>query len=290
MDYGRQRAGWSTKHVGQWRNTLRDFVYPKIGELPIDQITIVEIKSILDPIWAHKTETASRVRGRIETVLNMARSMGHLNGENPAVWRGNLQHHYPAKSRISPTKHHDSIGFVLMPDVYRSLVAEGSQASLCVAMICLCGARLNEVAASERSEFDLNAEIWTLPVQQKRNKSKKEHRVPLSDQALEIVHRALPVEGVNLLFPNSKGKPLSDVALNKALKRHAGGVPCTVHGLRTTFRTWAEEQSGYSERAKEYALSHYSERSEKLPYLSTDLLEERRKLMQDWGDFLQQPI
>ena len=287
QDYiSRQKNGWSEKHTEQWNNTLRDYAYPVIGDFKVDQITIAEVRSILDPIWEHKTETASRVRGRIEKVLDMARSMGHLKGENPAAWRGNLQHHYPAKSRISPTKHHNSIPYVRMPAIYRSLIADGSQASLCVAMLCLCGARLNEVASSERSEFDLNAKVWTLPVQPKRNKSKQEHRVPLSDEMLDIVQNAISVDGVNLLFPNSKGNALSDVALNNALKKHAGNIPCTVHGLRTTFRTWAEEQSNCSERVKEYALSHYSERSEKLPYLRTDLLEERRKLMQEWSDFL----
>lgn len=288
QDYiSRHRTGWSDKHATQWQNTLRDYVYPVIGDSRVDQISIAEVKSILDPIWADKTETASRVRGRIEMVLDMARSMGHTMAGNPAAWRGNLQHHYPAKSRISPTKHHDSIGFARMPAVYRSLVEEGSQASLCVAMICLCGARLNEVASSERSEFDLKAKIWTLPVCKKRNKSKREHRVPLSDQVLDVIHRAQVFAGIDLLFPNSKGKALSDVALNKALKRHAEDISCTVHGLRTTFRTWAEEQSCASERAKEYSLAHYGERSEKLPYLKTDLLEERRVLMQEWGNYLE---
>ena len=288
QDYiSRHEIGWSEKHATQWHNTLRDYVYPVIGDSKIDQITIAEVKSILDPIWADKTETASRVRGRIEMVLDMARSMGHMIAGNPAAWRGNLQHHYPAKSRISPTKHHDSISFVRMPTVYRSLVEEGSQASLCVAMICLCGARLNEVASSERSEFDLKAKIWTLPIRKKRNKSKREHRVPLSDQVLDVIHRVQVFAGIDLLFPNSKGKALSDVALNKALKKHAKDISCTVHGLRTTFRTWAEEQSSASERAKEYALAHYSERSEKVPYLKTDLLEERRILMQEWGNYLE---
>ena len=286
-DYIHRRSKiWSSKHASQWTNTLRDYVYPLIGQMKVSDITIREIRLILDPIWEGKTETASRVRGRVETILNMARSMKLFSGENPAVWKGNLDLHYPSKSRAAPVKHHASIHYRFMPRIFKSLVLDESQASTCVSLISLLGCRLSELAQSRRSEFDFVERVWTVPAERVGRKSQNEHRVPLSSQALNILAVAPDFPGEALMFPNSKGRHFSDVTLNKALKRHAAEIPSTVHGLRTTFRTWAEERSNYSERTKEYSLSHYSEKSEKQPYLRTDLLEERRILMQDWADFL----
>lgn len=284
------KAGWrNAKHAAQWEATLVAYVYPSFGDRPVSAVTVADVLAVLEPIWLTKPETASRVRGRIENVLDYAAARHMRTGENPARWRGHLDHLLPERSKVAKVEHHAAIAYADLPALYAKLTESTGMAAACLRFTILTASRSGEARGATWSEIDLEAAIWTVPAA--RMKAGKEHRVPLSEPALEIL-RDMEARGTDpskLVFPGyAKGRPLSDVALSKAL-RVAGGGEFTVHGMRSTFRVWSEERTGYSGAVCEAALAHINKDKVEAAYQRSDLLEQRRRLMGEWGTFATTP-
>ncbi|MFM1976400.1 MAG: hypothetical protein RL145_1246 [Pseudomonadota bacterium] len=281
------RPSWkNAKHAQQWENTLRTYVYPILGDLPVDEITTEHVVTILKPIWATKSETASRVRMRIEAVLTAAKLMGWRSGDNPAVYKGGLEAILPPISKVRKVRHHPALPYEEAPAFMRSLRERGGISALALEFCILTAARSGEVRHATWDEIDQDAGLWIVPAD--RMKAKREHRVPLSKRAiavLEIVgrHQASP-----LIFPGNGFKPLSDMTLTAVLKRM--NLPqFTVHGFRSTFRDWAAETTPYPSEVVEMALAHTIANKAEAAYRRGDLLQKRRQLMDDWCDFLTEP-
>ncbi|GMM62305.1 site-specific integrase [Novosphingobium sp. IK01] len=276
-------AGWSNaKHIQQWTNTLKTYVYPKIGSKTVDAITTADVVAILKPIWAKKPETASRVRMRIEAVLNSAKALGWREGENPAVWKGGLDAVLPRRGKVKTVRHHPAMPHASAPAFMAALQAREGMGARALEFTILTAARSGEVRGARWDEIDLEKALWVIPAT--RMKAKREHRVALSSAAVALL-RAMPRFANSLLiFPGSKGQALSDMSLSAVLKRMDLGH-FTVHGFRSTFRDWAAEQ-GFAFDAIEAALAHKIGNSVVTAYLRTDHLEMRKGIMQAWADHL----
>jgi integrase len=283
------RAGWrNAKHVEQWRRTLADYAGPIIGKMPVHDVDTAHILRVLEPIWLTKTETATRLRGRMEQILDWARVQSYRTGENPARWRGHLDKLLPKKSKVHSVKHLAALAYADINAFVTELREQPGIAARAVELDILTAARSGEVRGAKPIEFDLEAAIWTVPAE--RMKAKKEHRVPLSSRAVEIVRERIKADPEGkYLFPNSRnGKPLSDMALTAVLRRmKRDGV--TVHGFRSTFRVWAAECTSYPREMCEFALAHKLPDKVEAAYLRTDMLERRRQLMSDWAKFCNTP-
>lgn len=274
------RAGWrNAKHAGQWKATLAAYAYPIIGNKLVAAITVDDVLAVLRPIWTTKPETASRLRGRVESVIDYARAQGWRSGDNPAARKGNLDHLLPARSKVSSITHHPAIPYVNLPNVMtRSLSSEAVSAA-CLAFTILTAARSGEARGARWNEIDIATHTWTIPAI--RMKTKRDHRVPLSNTALAILKAMQPLQRASdgLVFPGGKiDKPLSDVSLNKALAA-AAGRGWTVHGLRSSFRDWVSEETGYASEIAEASLSHTIRNKVEAAYARSDLLERRAPLM-----------
>jgi integrase len=267
------------KHRQQWRNTLATYVYPVMGDLPVAAIDTAHVLSILEPIWKAKAETASRVRGRIEVLLDSAKARGYRQGENPARWRGHLAQILPARTRLS-RGHHKAMHYEEIPGFVRALHKREAVAALALEFTILTAARSGEVIGARWSEVDLPKGIWTVPAA--RMKAAKEHRVPLSPRVVEILERLKPL-GTEWLFPSSKGGKLSGMAMGMLLRRM--NVDATVHGFRSGFRDWAAECTSYAHEVAEMALAHTIENKVERAYRRGDLFEKRRRLMDDWATY-----
>lgn len=280
------KPSWSNpKHAAQWMSTLRTYAFPVIGTLPVSQITDQHgtdlILKILSPIWHNKTETASRVRGRIEQILDWARVRGYRAGDNPARWKGHLDHLLSRKSKIAPVEHHAAMPYADLPGFIRELRKRSGIAARALELAILTAARTAEVTGAKRDEIDKQARMWTISAS--RMKAKRDHRVPLCDSAMAIIE-SLPTTN-EYLFPGSKpGDTLSNNALLKLLKR-MGRDDVTVHGFRSTFRDWGSETSSYSNELLEMALSHAVGDKVEAAYRRGDLLAKRHALMADWEAF-----
>lgn len=266
------------KHRQQWSNTLSTYVYPVIGNLPVADVGTAHILSILEPIWKTKSETASRIRGRIEIILDAAKARGYRDGENPARWRGHLGQLLPARSRLM-RGHHKAMAYDAMPEFIARLRARDAVAALALEFLILTAARSGEVLGATWAEVDLKKAIWTIPAA--RMKASKEHRVPLSPRAVEILNASEPLDAV-WLFPSVRGSPLSSMAMSMLLRRMAADV--TVHGFRSTFRDWAAECTSYPHEVCEMALAHVIGNKAEAAYRRGDLFEKRRRLMTDWAN------
>ncbi len=280
------KAGWrNPKSAAQWQASLDAYAAPHIGNSAVDAITLDDVMAVLKPIWHTKTETASRVRGRIEAILNYARVHGHRMGENPARWRGHLDQLLPAKTRVRKPKHHAAIAIDKMPAAMTALIKAKGPASLIVCFTTLTAARISEVVGALWSEIDLRRAVWTVPAA--RTKTHAPHRVPLSAQALAVLKEAADIKQDERVFPGFKrGRPLSLTGAMQALRRAAPSSPgITVHGLRSTFRDWCAEQ-GEDRELAEIALSHAVRDATEAAYARSDLLDRRRLLMQRWADFV----
>ena len=239
-------GGWrNAEHHRQWITSLEQYVYPHIGDLPVDEIATPHIVKVLEAIWKDKPETASRVRGRIERVLGWAQVRGFRSGDNPARWRGHLQELFPAKGKIQKTEHHSAMPFTEVPAFMVELRAHNSLTARALEYCILTAARSGEVLGATWGEIDLAAKTWTIPAG--RMKAEKEHRVPLPARALEIL-AALPREGGRLF-------PLTHTAMLELLRR-MGRDSATVHGFRSSFRDWAAERTLYPNHVAEAALAH----------------------------------
>jgi len=279
-----KRPGWrNAKHAQQWENTLRDYVLPAIGDKPPADVGIADVKSILMPLWAEKTETATRVRQRIEAVLDYAAVHGLCDGPNPARWKGCLDKVLPAPRKVTKVEHHAAAPYADMPRIMGELARKDHMSYLALRFTVLTAARSMEVRAATWGEIDLQARVWTIPAE--RMKAGREHRVPLSDAAVAVLAQAQALRRVStdLIFPGARDGVLSDVAINKVLHAVAPGV--TAHGFRSSFRVWCEEQTNFPRSVTEAALAHVNKDRVEAAYQRSDLFERRRELMAQWASY-----
>lgn len=268
------------KHAAQWPMTLGPTYCPDIQSLAIDAVETSHIADILEPIWQTKAETASRLRGRLERVLDYARVQGWRVGENPARWKGHLEH-VLGKQGVT-VKHHAAMPAGELPAFAAELWAKASTGAKALLFTILTAARSGEVRGATWPEIDLEAAVWTVPAG--RMKMKREHRVPLSPCALEVLAWAKERATGDLVFAGKGGKPLSDMTLAKVLKD--AGLSCTVHGFRSTFRDWCGDATAYPRELAEQALAHQVGDATEQAYRRSDALEKRRQLMASWESYL----
>ena len=273
----------SAKHKQQWENTLKTYAYPVVGDLPVAEVDTPHVLKVLEPIWREVPETASRLRGRIETVLDSAKARGYRQGENPARWRGHLAQILPARTKLS-RGHHKAMLYDGIPAFVERLQEREAVAALALEFVILTGARTGEVIGADWSEVDLAKALWTVPPE--RMKAGKEHRVPLSLRAVEILEQTKQLSG-KYLFPGAHGGKLSSMAMAMLLRRMKQDV--TVHGFRSAFRDWAAECTGYSHEVAEMALAHTIGNAVERAYRRGDLFDKRRRLMADWATFCMSP-
>jgi integrase len=247
-------AGWrNSKHRAQWAATLRTYVTPVFGSLPVHAIDTGLIMRALEPIWTSKPETASRVRGRIEAILNWAASRGFRQGDNPARWRGHLENLLPNRSRVQKVTHHAALSY---PDIGNFMVDLRQRTGIAAAaleFLVLTATRTSEVIGARWQEIDASGQMWVVPAE--RMKNREAHRVPLSKAALTVLERMSKIQQDEFVFPSAKkGKPLSNMALLVLLRR-MGRADLTVHGFRSTFRDWAAERTNFPSEVAEMALA-----------------------------------
>lgn len=276
--------GWrNADHARQWPSSLEAYAYPHLGDLPVDKIETAHVLRALEPIWTAKSETAARVRARIEAVLDWAQARGYRSGENPARWKGHLKNLLPARKNMAAVKHLAAMGYAELPRFMGELRALPDMDSHCLEFAILTAARSAEVLGARWSEVDLGARMWVVPAS--RMKGRREHRVPLSDRALEILE-GLPREG-EFVFAR-KGKALPRDVLQRVLIRV--GREETVHGFRSSFRDWAGETTAFPHELMEMALAHAIGNKVEAAYRRGDMLEKRRRLMSNWAEYCSSPI
>lgn len=294
------RAGWkNVKHAQQWTNTLATYAAPVIGDLATNQITTEHILDILKPIWSSKAETASRVRNRIELVLDAAKARGLRDGENPARWRGHLDKLLPPSAKAKRTQNHPALPYSELARFIPALDSIEGQSACALKMTILTACRTSEVLEADWSEVDMKTKLWTIPAV--RMKAGKTHIVPLSDALIELLEALPRIKGSSLLFPGArKGRPISNMAMLMTLRRmdqkdlDEGGKGwrgsddrvITAHGFRSTFRDWAAECTPHAREVCEMALAHVVANGAEAAYWRSDLLEKRRVLMADWADYV----
>jgi integrase len=285
---GSHRAGWrNDKHKYQWPATLTAYAYPVIGALPVQAVDTGLVLKVLEPIWTTKPETASRVRQRIENILDFAKALGWRDGENPARWRGHLDKLLPARSRVRDVEHLAALPYAELPAFLVSLREREAVAARGLEFLILTAARTGELIGARWSEIDLRDKIWMVPAG--RMKARREHRVPLSPRALTILQEMTKVrqsdDGNAYVFPGPKlGKPLSNMAFLMLLRRMEFD-DLTVHGFRATFKTWASERTSFQNEITEAALAHIIGDKVEQAYRRSDLFEKRRRLMHQWSMF-----
>jgi integrase len=276
-------AGWKNpKHAAQWVTTLSTYAFPVIGSVTVASVDTPLVLEVLEPIWTEKTETASRLRGRIEVILDYATAKGLRDGPNPARWKGHLALTLPARRKVAPVQHHAAIPVLEMPAFMKQLRGMDGVSARALEFLTLTAARSGEVRGMIWGEVDLKNKLWTVPAS--RMKAKREHRVPLSDAAWLILESIKRVNGVNLVFPGTRGGALSDMSLTAVMRRM--GVEAVPHGLRSSFRNWTAEMTSYPNEVAEMALAHTVSSATEAAYRRGDLLEKRRPMMTDWAEFL----
>lgn len=288
-----QRAGWRDARLpGIWTSSLKRLAYPALGKKSVDTITTDDVLAVLRPIWTTINESADRVRGRIERILDYAKTQGWREGDNPARWKGHLAHILPKPSTVTKEVHHPAVPWQGIAVVMAALANSNGIGAKAVRFTCLTAARSGEVRGATWSEIDLKAKVWLVPAA--RMKMVRDHQVPLSEAALAVLEEVRELAGAKggLVFPGGRvGRPLSDVALSKALHLAAGTKEVTVHGLRSTFRDWVAEATDYPRDVAEMALAHSIGDKVEAAYRRGDLFEKRRGLMEEWGRYtVSQPI
>ncbi|MFM8860002.1 MAG: tyrosine-type recombinase/integrase, partial [Methylocystis sp.] len=276
------KNSWANnKHSAQWSASLTTYAYPHIGDLPIHQLTAADVLKVIEPIWVSKTETASRLRGRIENIIDWAIVRGYRLGENPARWKGHLSHTLPNRSKIRKVSHLAALPYQEIPAFMNELALEKGSAAQALTFAILTAARTNEVLGATWPEINLTTKTWTVPGE--RMKNSREHRVPLSPQADALI-KTLPVKKfeTHLFLGARRGKGLSNMAMLTLLRR-MNRHTITAHGFRSTFRDWAAEQTSYAREVIEQALAHKLQNKVEAAYFRSDLFEKRRALMQDWA-------
>ncbi|MDP3603828.1 MAG: integrase arm-type DNA-binding domain-containing protein [Bosea sp. (in: a-proteobacteria)] len=275
--------GWrNKKHAEQWQATLKTYAQPVFGERPVDQVDLGAVMRVLEPIWSTKTETASRVRGRVEAILDWAAVRGFRSGDNPARWRGHLDALLPARTRVRKVEHHAALPYAELSDFVSALRDRPAVSAKALEFLILTAARTGEVIRADWSEIDLEKRIWTIPAE--RMKASREHRVPLSKRATAILS-ALPKPRTGIVFNAEQSKsPLSNAALLALLKRMER-ADLTAHGFRSTFRDWVAEKTTYPNEMAEMALAHTVSDRVEAAYRRGDMFERRKKMMEDWAAF-----
>jgi len=273
---------WRSKvHAQQWRQSLKDHVFPELGALPVAAIGTGDVMKALEPLWPKKPETASRARQRIESILDYAKARGWRSGDNPARWRGHLSNLLAAPGKVRPIEHHPAMPWHDVPAFLSGLGGRQGTAAKALAFLILTAARSGEARGAVWSELDLVKGVWTVPAS--RMKAAREHRVPLSESALDLLRSVRPeeLEPRALVFPGAKAdKALSDVAVAKLVP---GGA--TIHGFRSSFRTWAGETTNFPREVVEQALAHRIGDAVEQAYARGDLFARRRHLMDAWAKF-----
>lgn len=279
---GAKSAEWkNAKHAQQWANTLEAYAYPVIGRIAVGDVALPHILKILEPIWTTKTETASRLRGRIESVLDWAIVRGYRKGENPARWKGHLDKILPAPGKVSKVEHHEAVAVEAIGAFLQALRRKEGMAARALEFLIFTATRSGEVRGATWSEIDLQGRTWTIPPE--RMKGKKEHRVPLSDQALTLLAGVPRFAGTDLVFPSPRSKVMSDMTLTAVMRRmEREEVP---HGFRSTFRDWAAERTNYPREVAEMALAHIISDKVEAAYRRGDLFEKRSRMMAEWANF-----
>ncbi len=279
--------GWrNPKHRAQWRNTLATYAFPVFGDVPVDAVNTAMVTEVIEPIWATKTETATRLRGRIEAILDWAKARGYRTGENPARWRGHLENLLPKASKVRKVKHHAALPYEDIAAFTKALRGRDGVAAYGLEFVILTAARPGEVTGARWDEVNLEKAVWTIPGD--RMKSGDEHRVPLSPSAVAVLREMEKVRMSDFVFPGQRdGQPLWTDALRRLLERmgHAG---LTTHGFRSTFRDWAAERTAYPGEVAEAALAHTVGNKVEAAYRRGDLFDKRRKLMEAWAAYCDQ--
>lgn len=277
-------ASWKNiKHAKQWSRTLETYTYPVIGNLSVNDVDITHIVKILEPIWAEKTETASRVRSRIELILDWAKALNYREGENPARWKSNLDMLFPARNKVRKVIHHAALPYNELRAFMVVLRGQNGIAALGLQLLILTVARTGEIIKARWSEFDLTEAIWTIPAD--RMKAGKEHRVPLSKPALDVLEKLKEVSRNDYILPGLRPKSsLSNMAFLQLMKR-MGRADLTSHGFRSTFKDWATEKTNYPNEVSEMALAHSVGNKVEAAYRRGDLYEKRVHIMRDWGEY-----
>ena len=271
----------SPKTKRKWERTVNELC-TALHKRPVSSVTREDVLALLKPIWNRTPETGRIVRSQREVIFRYAKGHGWCDGENPAIWKGGIGDVLTLPDR-DDVRHHPSLPYVDLPTLMDNLQGLESMSALALQFVILTGTRSNETRSADWSEFDLENRSWVIP--KERMKNRKEHRVPLSQPAMDILRR---VEGLSVdwVFPSPRGgKPLTDVALAKCVAKFHDNDAATVHGMRATFRVWAEEQTSFPEAAKEHAISHNVANDVAAAYNRTDLFEMRRDLMEAWGRF-----
>ena len=276
-----RRAEWrNQKHGDQWVYTLEEFAFPHIGNKQLDEIETEDILNILEPIWHTKTETAARLRGRLELILAAATTRKLRSGMNPALWRGHLQTILSAPGRLKTVKHHEAHPYKEIPDFVAAIGEIATIGACALEFLILNASRTGEVIFGLREE--VVDDIWTIPA--KRMKAKKEHRVPLCKRSLELLAIAKAMDPDSRYLFSRNGKHLSNMAMPMLLRKL--GKEATVHGFRSSFRDWVSEETDYSPEVAEMALAHTIGNKVEAAYRRKDLLERRRILMNAWEEYL----
>jgi integrase len=272
-------AGWrDPRQEQQWRQSLTDYAFPILGKLPVMAIDTALVLRVLEPIWQIRTQTASRIRGRIEAVLDWATSRDLRQGENPARWRGHLDTQLPEPSKVRGVVHHAALPYTDIGPFMTELRRQEGIAARALELLILTAARTGEVLGAQRSEIDLVAGVWTIPAE--RMKGGKDHRVPLSDAASAVLEPMVALPAHDYVFPGRNG-PIAQMAMRRVLSKVRPDI--SVHGFRSTFRDWAAETTGYPHEVLEMALAHTIKSQVERAYRRGDLFEKRRALMRDWA-------
>jgi integrase len=284
-------ATWKNKkHRQQWENTLRDYVYPTCGDLDVGQVDVAHIVSCLEPIWLNKKETASRVRMRIEAVLDWAAASNYRSGLNPARWKGHLEN--LLAKRKKRVKHHEALPYGELAAFMAALRDKPGTGARAVEFTILTAVRSGEARGATWQEIDFKNAVWSIPAE--RMKWPVDHRVPLAPAAMAVLSRVGKPDPRDFIFPGERsGKPLSDMTLLKVLEdmgyRGEGTANITVHGFRSTFSDWTSETTNHSPEVREMALAHVIENKVEAAYRRGELFAKRRELMQDWARFCDGP-
>jgi len=287
--------GWKNdKHARQWRTSLDTYAAPVIGHIAVADIDTNHMLEILLPIWADKTETANRIRGRIESILDWAKVKKFRTGDNPAQWKGNLEIMLPARQKVKKTVHHPAMPYKEIPEFFKQLRERDGLSARALEFAILNASRAGEIFGATWQEMNFDDRLWIIPAQ--RMKSAREHRIPLTDEAIQLL-QGLPGYSLpeiqrenSYLFPSTqKGKPLSNMAMTTVLRRMNKG-DVTQHGFRSSFRDWAAEVVHYPREVIEHALAHKLADEVEAAYQRGDLLDKRRELMNDWTGFCCQQL
>jgi integrase len=274
-------AEWKNdKHADQWKATLETYAFPVFGDLPVQDVDTGLVVKALEPIWTTKTETATRVRQRIESVLDWAKAHGYRAGENAARWKGHLDKLLAKPSKVRKVKHFEAMPYAEVPALFAILKTKTAPSARALRWLTMGATRTGETLFADYSEIDFKAKTWTIPAE--RMKADRPHVVPLTDEMLALIDR----DGKGLIFPSAEtGAAMSDATLLKFLREVTGNDSVTVHGMRSAFKDWCRERTNFADEVSEAALAHVEKDKTKAAYARSDLLNKRRKLMEAWATY-----